>query len=1025
MNIQLFLGGQEVELNDKVSFPLNKTFDHLWNPTDIIIEYSKSVKVPATAVNNRLMANAYRIDRQFVSGESDANIGLYLDPLRRIPMQLIYNNSILLDGYAKYQSATMDGKTCYYNFNLYGVLGDVFQTLLDCVVDENKLTDEQKSEPDGGKKYVISSHWESQLINKEFVKASWDSKYTSTNTDATNPHRHIGFAPAYRGLYSDFESSSISGAENAVATTNEPKSVEAMLKEEWRWTLEHEKGYAPEAAQSRVDAIDFNMILPNGLNEHNMRQFRSYEQKPYIYFYSLMSLYQKKCKELTGYEIKLDSSWFNINNPYWTRLCYMFDYLSVKGATTDSSLPFTGYTTKLCDSEYFTSEAKYTITDEAILSKGDITIDPFTLGMQVKTTPGSYVSNPSRCVINMPYKSYIVIDAIVETGGSKQHNYFWGGVGDPTTASGPNSGYLDKWTDDEYIYMSTKTEYDSKNNKLIWNGYLTTPSFKITHKAGDPISITYDVQYVTGYYAGTSRFKWSYSYISNQDGKTYTASIPQMGSNISSNEWLTVINNEDYKFIFPNVTYNANWRNTTTCDLKNLYTKDESLFNVILQYTKMFGLIWKPDYHNKTIDLMTRKSYFNDYQVLDWTNKVDKSKGMTIEPVSFASKYVTFNYESTDGYRYSGYKNKYGVEYGEKRLTTKYNFDTKEEKLLKEKIHASSISTKSYTSIGDLIVWDTISTLPSSESEINFIDCEDNEQTSAISLNNWYFRTDNFAAKKDYTISDASEREIKDGKYFWVYDASFKDFGLSTNVLPQFSPVFPASVGNPTVGCLFNCPNDDYTKDFQMSSALGNYIYDNCWNNFINERYNANNKKLTCYVRISPSEYEQFNFKNFVVIDNQLFVVNKIVDYDVNNATTKVELIQVSDVAGYTYQKVDFPTLIYYDDIIEISPVKEAYGDSYIGYGGIKVRCYPRLDGVADITITKISGTETSTLEVYDWQADEEDIEEDDPLTPVNAGDGELVFKWSAPSFNETEQWRITITAFGESRHIPVYVSYN
>lgn len=1031
MKIQLFLADQEVELNDKVAFPLNKSFENLWNPTDIIVEYSKSIKIPATAANNRLMANAYRIDRQFVVNENNTNIGLYLDPLKRIPMKLVYNGTILLDGYAKYQSATSNSKETYYTFNLHGVLGDIFQSLLDCVVDSTKLTDEQKAEADGGAKYVISSTWDSQLINKEFVKASWNDKLTSIATSATNPHRHIGMAPAYRGLYSDFESNSILGLDYDPMSIDlskyEVSSVEDGLKKHWFNVLTHLNGYTEEKANARVDALDFNMILPNGLNEHNMRQFRSYEQKPYIYFYSLMNMYQKKCKELTGYEIKLDSSWFNINNPYWTRLCYMFDYLSVKGATTDSSLPFTGYSEKLCDTEYFTSEAKYNITDTAVLSKGDITIDSFTLGMQVKATPAWNVANPNSVVINMPYKAHIKMDVIVETGGTKQHNYFWGGVGDPTTGSGPNSGYLDKWTDDEYIYMATKTEYDSKNNKLVWNGYLTVPSFKITHKAGDSISITYDVQYITGTYAGNSRYKWTYSYTNTDGGTSGPTGIPYMGD-IGKNEWLTVVNNEDYKFIFPNVTYNSNWRTSTTCDLKNLYTKDESLFNVILQYTKMFGLIWKPDYQNKTIDLMTRKSYFKDYEVVDWTDKVDKSKGLTIEPVSFNSKYVIFNYEDVEGYRYSGYKNKYGVDYGEKKLTTKYNFDTKEDKLFSQKIHPSSISCKSYSTIQDLWSWDTLATLANRESDVNMIDCEDDAQTSSITLNNWYFRNENVGTDYPHRISDASEREINDGKYYWLDN----NFGIrlgcitETYALPQFSPVFPASVGNPTIGCLFNCPNDDYTKDFQISSAQGSYIYDVCWGKYINERYNANNKKVTCYVKLSPVEYEQFNFKTFVTVDNQLFVVNKIQDYDVNNVVTKVELIQVSDINGYTAQNIEFKEVIYYGDEINISPsVSTVDNTSYVGYGGIKVRCYPRLDGVADITITKISGNVNSNLVAYDWQSADDDIEEDDPLTPVNAGDGTLIFRWSAPSFNASEEWRIKITAFGESRYIPVYISYN
>ena len=1026
MNIQLFLADQEVELNKKVSFPLNKSFENLWNPLDIVIEHTKSINIPASQKNNILMANAYRIDKQFVINNNNSNIGLYLDPMKRIPMKLVYNNSTLLDGYAKYQSSTSNDKETYYTFNIYGILGEVFHALLDCVVDEAKLTDTQRSEEDGGKKYVLGCPWESRLINREFVKDSWDSKLTSTNTNTANPHRHIGMAPAYRGYYSDFESNSIWVSTLDVGP-NQPNvmSVEDYLKRRWKTNLISNHNYSQDAAQSRVDALDFNMILPNGLNEHNMRQFRSYEQKPYIYFYSLMDIYRKKCKELTGYEIKLDETWFNINNPYWTRLCYMFDYLSVKGSTLDASLPLSGHTELKFKDKYCTSSVTYNINDNNIVSKGNIIVDPFTLGLRVLTGDASSTCiNPGEVQINMRHRNYVTIDIAITTGGKTVHKYFWGGTGTPSNTAnvGPSTGNNNKYPHDEYIYMDEKTVWDKDNNRWEYTSYLTTRPFEIEHTAGDSINITYNLQFGRDYVAG-DYLGW-YGWYTSTDGQQY--SVPVFVYDWGTDKWANVVDSDRFMYLLPNITYSSNWRTSTTCDLKNLYTRDESLFNVILQYTKMFSLIWKPDYHNKTIDLMTHSSYFKDYNVVDWTDKVDKSKGMIVEPVSFNSKYVTFNYEDVEGYRYSGYKNKYGIDYGEKKLITKYNFDTNEELLMKQKIYPSSISTKAYSTITDLQSWDTISTLPKTISEINFIDCESEDEQTSISLNNWYFRLDNKGTEGYYLISDASPVELTDGKYYWVNNVTANgQVADLTQVLPRFSPVFPASDGNPTIGCLFECPKDDYTKDFQMATAQGRYIYDNCWSDYISERYDGNNKKVTCRVRLLPSEYEAFNFKIFVIIDNQLFSINKIKDYDINNKIAVIELVQVTDINRYIERSIEFPMVIYYGDDIIISPDKQPYGGGYMGYGGIKVRCYPRLDKVANITISKVSGTNNSTLEIYDWQAAEEDIDEDDPLTPVNSGDGTLVLKWTSSTFSSSEEWKVEITTLGETKTIPIYILEN
>ena len=55
MKLQLFVEDQELDLTGTETFPLNKTFDNLNNPTDIIVEYSKSINVPITLNNNRIL----------------------------------------------------------------------------------------------------------------------------------------------------------------------------------------------------------------------------------------------------------------------------------------------------------------------------------------------------------------------------------------------------------------------------------------------------------------------------------------------------------------------------------------------------------------------------------------------------------------------------------------------------------------------------------------------------------------------------------------------------------------------------------------------------------------------------------------------------------------------------------------------------------------------------------------------------------------------------------------------------------
>ena len=54
MNIRLFLAGQPLDLTQDITFPLNKTFESLTDPTQIIVDYSKSINIPMNAHNNKM-----------------------------------------------------------------------------------------------------------------------------------------------------------------------------------------------------------------------------------------------------------------------------------------------------------------------------------------------------------------------------------------------------------------------------------------------------------------------------------------------------------------------------------------------------------------------------------------------------------------------------------------------------------------------------------------------------------------------------------------------------------------------------------------------------------------------------------------------------------------------------------------------------------------------------------------------------------------------------------------------------------
>lgn len=326
-----------------------------------------------------------------------------------------------------------------------------------------------------------------------------------------------------------------------------------------------------------------------------------------------------------------------------------------------------------------------------------------------------------------------------------------------------------------------------------------------------------------------------------------------------------------------------------------------------------------------------------------------------------------------------------------------------------EKIYPSSASCKSQIPFNTLTSWDTITTLAPEQSEIDFIDAENNDQNAAIQINNFYFRLPNYNSDNYYRISDASQFEKQLDKYFWLSNSRLEGStdAVITQTLPRFSPVYKSDedinlIGSP-VGCLFNTPNEDYTRENLITEALGNYVYDICWNDYINERYNSDNKKVICYVKMRLNEYKDTKFNNLVMISNQLFMVNKIIDYNIGAETAKVELIQISDINGYTTSKIKFPAIVAQEAAIYI----RTYNG--VGSASLNLKLYPY---ITEEKITKITANENSSC--FTEGADINSDANIKTIAITYESDGDYI-----------EEWEIEVTGLGETIKIPIYINHN
>lgn len=354
--------------------------------------------------------------------------------------------------------------------------------------------------------------------------------------------------------------------------------------------------------------------------------------------------------------------------------------------------------------------------------------------------------------------------------------------------------------------------------------------------------------------------------------------------------------------------------------LNSLWSNDYNLFDEILKYCKQFRIYIIADDIEKKLKFIPYYKYFTDgYDggrgVLDWTDKVDYSKAWKLEPIIADSKYMLFNYEDGETAIAESYKASYQYNFGEKRIETPYNFDNKTNNIL-DGVKFPCVSTDTLLTMGNISgqydsVTDKFSVSPKIAYDVfneAFITTADKDGKYVDVFGQLYF--DNGLKNFDNSF---------DGLYLtnpvYVTDDSLKEVSENVRVYNRLStPSLNRQTryrnldiidGNGNM-LLYGVPKEKYTYGSETyNGAYG--IYDLFWNKYMSDLYSLQNKKVTCYMRITPEDWEVFQFNKFVLIDNTLYVVNKIFDYSFNpSQSTKVELVSVNDVNNYTYVDLSY-----------------------------------------------------------------------------------------------------------------------
>ena len=858
--VELYLAGVKVDLDKDIDFVLNKTFSNLQDLTSIVVDYSKSINIPMTPSNNRLFNNIYKLDHQVTVASS-----ISYDPSKKIDMVMTYNADTVLEGYAVLSEVDINNKT--YEINLYGQLGKIFSIL------KNKTIADYSGE---SKMFSIIK------MDRNNIKQSWDSVRTGDylSWDSTNWTDFFGFAPQMVGNTKIMDTTAYETMTGTVV------KFEDEVKEQGQYA---EREY----------------LVKDGLDINQYGEVRSYMTRPYVYVDKMVQLIQNEINngQYDGYKMTLDSHFFNQDNPYYSKMVF---FSGSKNAQSDErslsgSVEFNGedYNITTIPQNLIPTYDSTTTGDYKITETGGL----FSIELQ---DGGSFTGNASFSGTVKMTDSYMD-PTVVNTNILYAYYRRYGsnlvfpipylGVYDENDnliyrlcLCGNAITYITQlektyaFTDAVSGVWGVLKNLDERNIVPAKSRQNTTASFKIINRNQEFDFDTMQLQ---------SKFRFRFSIMSvNFANGTFVADnvspddvmIPfarsfSKDTQIGYSSFARVVN-----FPLSVKMGSESYRSGADYNITNILGADFNPFSWLMTYVKMFRLGFDVDYLNRTITVTDGIFDNPEYKKV----VVDYSKDFKVEPIANNYSNVVFGYGDNPLSNGILYKKKYGIEYGDLDILTGIEIGTETMKLTPDtnlKVFIPSnmegIVYNDILTVRDVVfrnIWGT-------NKIINTL----NEGGDIQYFPFFAFRDDNIQSSQDIRITDDTLFQSSQKKYYYLSQNAQP--AVSTRTIPQFDNWI--NINGTIYWALFNKPMVVYNGN--VDSGENVMIFDN-WKHYLDELFNINNKKVTCYIRMTYPEFINYRFNQLLVIDNSVFLCNKIIDFNPASQTpTKVELIQVSN----------------------------------------------------------------------------------------------------------------------------------
>ena len=927
MDFRLYIKGQECDLNETFAVQLSYTAEDTESPSAVITEYSKTVTLPRTGKNDLIFNFIGDLDRV------QDNETYYFNPLERIPMLLTYKGSTVLEGYAKLENISNDS----YSVTLYSGVADFFYSF--------------STDTDGDTFTIDRLRFETDLdfrITKETVHTAWQ-RLKNPNKTRKNIWDTINFAPMYNGLPEDIDAGkaliNISGSSVFTAST--------MTSD----------GNTYETYQGKMLALS---SFSDEHTEWEIGDLRSYCQRPVLNMKKFFEAVQTTAYE-KGFILNLDEGFFNNLNPYYSKTWLtmpMLTQLETDGQTWTGRCSST-YTedvkpkTEATANVIFTGELNGTeISLPDVNGKSNLNIK-FSLSADVNYSGSelytgflmhNYNSTQTGQTFNDSYNqnnnSGIVIQFIVKDVDNDSII-----AASPTyTLSSLIDGQVKKYP--SYVGYGSNQEGIAgtfKNNSGRW---------EFTGIGGNTEfdAVVEDVPRVNN--MSVSMVVYSYATKLYRDNEYWL-------DNLRKGEEIKTLRGHvnDGDLIFTSFGKTGSHAHITA---RMMFSNMGSVADYMIGFSKMFGLKWLQE--GKTINLMTRNRYYTK-TINDYSDDSDRSNIKT-EPLTHNKRYYDLKNDADETYFTEKYKRDWGAEYGRQRVDTGYKFDSDVEEFFKDLVYKGGVYGKMKSNyyrhikgknwdgttnmewipspILDKITYslvkngndpdDTkdievgmdvikyINYSPTARYDCNDRMCFADSSDGAVDGDSVLLFYNGYKEQKDangfpidYMLTDDLESMFAlngDNATWLITSTEFDDRGkriaYKYDALPDFGRYYTDGTNSIVLSLDMGEPKELYCD---LASNPNTTIYSRFWKRYLTDQMNVDARKINVPLLYRAGMNAQ-TLRDFVRIDNQIYMLNSA---DYNGGTTGLtdsELIKINDVYNYTQGQ----TLIYPEAILTVSP---------------------------------------------------------------------------------------------------------